>query len=168
MQPEGLLPCSLEAAIGPCSEPDDSSGYEEYYLVGYNAVYSIESQPTFRRNISPPSLTLKNQICSSVTSVDFQRTTLRYIPQDSTPKVAYSFIIHLKTFLPFTSTFLRWSFRFKFADYVFMCVFIIAPMRATLHFHLILLHLTTRRVVQDMGYPYSAFPFFLLLSRIYI
>jgi hypothetical protein len=27
---------------------------EEYYLLGYNAVQSVESQPTFRRNISPP------------------------------------------------------------------------------------------------------------------
>jgi hypothetical protein len=28
---------------------------EEYYLLGNDAVYSVESQPTFRRNISPPS-----------------------------------------------------------------------------------------------------------------
>jgi hypothetical protein len=32
-----------------------SGGYEEYHLMGYNAVYSVECQPTFRRNISPPS-----------------------------------------------------------------------------------------------------------------
>jgi hypothetical protein len=30
-------------------------GYEVLYLLTYNAVYSVESQPTFRRNISPPS-----------------------------------------------------------------------------------------------------------------
>jgi hypothetical protein len=28
--------------------------FEDYYLLGYDAVYSFESQPTFRRNISPP------------------------------------------------------------------------------------------------------------------
>jgi hypothetical protein len=33
-----------------------SDGYEEFYLLGYNYVQSVESQPTFRRNISPPSL----------------------------------------------------------------------------------------------------------------
>jgi hypothetical protein len=75
-------------------------------------VYSVESQPTFRRNISPPSSGSKNKpsknpepelclplaftlvsfsayfsilkmeaICSSETSVDFQRTSQRYIPE---------------------------------------------------------------------------------------
>jgi hypothetical protein len=29
--------------------------YEEYYLLGYYVVYSVESQPTLRRNMSPPS-----------------------------------------------------------------------------------------------------------------
>jgi hypothetical protein len=28
---------------------------EEFYLLGYNAVRSVESQPTFRRNMLPPS-----------------------------------------------------------------------------------------------------------------
>jgi hypothetical protein len=32
-----------------------SGGYEEYHLLGYDAVQSVELQPTFRRNISPPS-----------------------------------------------------------------------------------------------------------------
>jgi hypothetical protein len=32
-----------------------SSGYVVSYLVGYNAMYSIESHLKFRRNISPPS-----------------------------------------------------------------------------------------------------------------
>jgi hypothetical protein len=32
-----------------------SGGYEKYYLLGYNAVYSVESKPTFRRKINPPS-----------------------------------------------------------------------------------------------------------------
>jgi hypothetical protein len=31
-----------------------SGGYESYYLLGYNAVSSVESKPKFRRNISPP------------------------------------------------------------------------------------------------------------------
>jgi hypothetical protein len=30
-------------------------GYEEYYLLGYNAMLSVESEPTFPRNLSPPS-----------------------------------------------------------------------------------------------------------------
>jgi hypothetical protein len=92
-----------------------SYGYEYYYLPGYSAFYSVESQPTFRRNISPPSSRWKNKpikkqtawkqvanffhagfcsgysstqkmeaICSSERYVDFQRTTLHYIPEDST------------------------------------------------------------------------------------
>jgi hypothetical protein len=32
-----------------------SSGNEEYYLLGYNAMQSAESQLTFQRKISPPS-----------------------------------------------------------------------------------------------------------------
>jgi hypothetical protein len=59
----------------------------------------VESQPTFRRNISPPSSGSKNTlgscseyfsalkmkaICSSEKSVDFQRTTRPYIPEDGT------------------------------------------------------------------------------------
>jgi hypothetical protein len=73
-------------------------------------VYSVESQPTFQKNISPPSLWYKNNqcgaclqfaftlvsswaysstlkmkpICSSETSVDLQLTTRFYIPEDST------------------------------------------------------------------------------------
>jgi hypothetical protein len=35
---------------------------EEYYLLGYSAVYSVESQPMFRRNISPPSSGYKNKL----------------------------------------------------------------------------------------------------------
>jgi hypothetical protein len=70
---------------------------------GYNAVKSIVTQPTFLRNISPPSSRSKNKqlcfllvftlvsclaysstlkmeaTCPSETSVDFQRTTWRYI-----------------------------------------------------------------------------------------
>jgi hypothetical protein len=43
----------------------------------YNAVYPVEICSTFRRNMSPA-------IYSSETSVDFQRITRRYIPEDST------------------------------------------------------------------------------------
>jgi hypothetical protein len=32
-----------------------SGGHDVFCLLGYNAVQSIESQPTFRRNMSPPS-----------------------------------------------------------------------------------------------------------------
>jgi hypothetical protein len=57
---------------------------EEYYLLGYNAVQSVESQPS--RACLPPDITLVScsayssnlkmeAICSSETSVDFQRTT---------------------------------------------------------------------------------------------
>jgi hypothetical protein len=31
-------------------------GDKEYHLLGHNAVLSVESQPTFRRKISPPFL----------------------------------------------------------------------------------------------------------------
>jgi hypothetical protein len=33
---------------------------EEFYLLGYNSVYPVESQPTFRRHISSPSSGSKN------------------------------------------------------------------------------------------------------------
>jgi hypothetical protein len=32
-----------------------TGGYEEYHLPGYNAVWAVECQPTFRRNMSPSS-----------------------------------------------------------------------------------------------------------------
>jgi hypothetical protein len=47
--------------------------FEEYYLLKYSAMKSVECQSTFQRNISPQS--------SSEKSVDFQRTTRRYISQ---------------------------------------------------------------------------------------
>jgi hypothetical protein len=37
-----------------------SNTHEEFYLLGFNAVQSVVSQPTFRRNISPPSSESKN------------------------------------------------------------------------------------------------------------
>jgi hypothetical protein len=32
-----------------------NGGYEEIYLLGYNAVQPVKSQPKFRKNVSPPS-----------------------------------------------------------------------------------------------------------------
>jgi hypothetical protein len=117
-----------------------SCGYEKYHLLGHNAVYSVECQPTFWRNISPPSSGSKEQVqletsakaggkqslcladlflkrkqissachllshwflaklifstlkmeatCSSETSVDTQRNTRRYIPEDCTLRISY-------------------------------------------------------------------------------
>jgi hypothetical protein len=75
--------------------PEDSNRLEELYLLEYNAVYSVESH-LFRRNMSRLSSRSKNRpskkpawssmltTCSSETSVDFQRTTRRYIPEDRT------------------------------------------------------------------------------------
>jgi hypothetical protein len=40
-----------------------SSGYEEFYLLGYNAMQSNESQKTFWRNMSPPSSRSRNKPC---------------------------------------------------------------------------------------------------------
>jgi hypothetical protein len=37
------------------------SGCEGFHLLGYNAVQSVESQSTFRRNVSPPSSGLKSK-----------------------------------------------------------------------------------------------------------
>jgi hypothetical protein len=38
-----------------------SGGYEEYYILGYSAVQSVESQRMFRRNTSPPISGSKNR-----------------------------------------------------------------------------------------------------------
>jgi hypothetical protein len=55
--------------------------FARYYLLGYNALYSVGSQATYRRNISsPPSdPALKMEAtCSCETSGDFQWTTPYY------------------------------------------------------------------------------------------
>jgi hypothetical protein len=77
-----------------------SGGYEECQLVWYNAMQSVESQQTFRRHVSPPSLLATcshsgfllglylnhedGEIYSSETSIDIQRTTRRDIPEYGT------------------------------------------------------------------------------------
>jgi hypothetical protein len=38
-----------------------NGGYEEYYILQYNAVCSVESRPTFRRNMLPPFSGSKNE-----------------------------------------------------------------------------------------------------------
>jgi hypothetical protein len=48
---------------------------EEYHLLGYNALKSVESQPAFRRNISPPSSGLKNKRTRNQ-----RESTCRYVP----------------------------------------------------------------------------------------
>jgi hypothetical protein len=76
-----------------------------FCLLGYNTVQSVESQPTFRRNISLPSSGSKclfstsfmlvssfansstrkmEPICSFESSAEFQRNTRHYIPEDGT------------------------------------------------------------------------------------
>jgi hypothetical protein len=66
-------------------------------LLGYNTMYTVESQRVFQRYVSPPS-SVSNKprkiqvwkqvnmeaVCSSETSVDFQRTARRYIPEGGT------------------------------------------------------------------------------------
>jgi hypothetical protein len=95
---------------------------EEIYLWKYNEVQSVESQLTFRRNISPPSSGSKNKRNKvSVTSfhacfligtlfdpedgwksVDFQRTTRRYIPENRT--LHNHLCENLKSYKPLFST----------------------------------------------------------------
>jgi hypothetical protein len=62
-----------------------SGGYEEYCRLGYNTVYAVECQPTFRRKIEV--------ILSSETSVDTQRTAWRCIPEDGTLREMLVFIL---------------------------------------------------------------------------
>jgi hypothetical protein len=74
-------------------------GYEQYNLLGYNGRAAREIQPKFQNIFGwlylPPaftrvpcsaySLILKmEEICSSETSIEFERTTRRYIAQGRT------------------------------------------------------------------------------------
>jgi hypothetical protein len=67
-----------------------SDGYEESFFLRYNAMQSIESQATLRRLCMLVSCLVycstlnMDAICSPETSVDFQRITPRYVPEDRT------------------------------------------------------------------------------------
>jgi hypothetical protein len=92
-----------------------SDDYEEFYLLRYNAVCSARSQLTFRRYVSlglSPFFTLVSFLvysstlkmeatCSSEMSVDFKRTTRRYISEDKTLEdflqSRYSKLEHLRS-----------------------------------------------------------------------
>jgi hypothetical protein len=54
-----------------------SGGREEVCILGYNAMYPTESEPTFQKNISPPTSLLKKETCSYGTSVDLERNKRR-------------------------------------------------------------------------------------------
>jgi hypothetical protein len=78
----------------------NSGGYKDSYLRGYNAVHSVESQPTYGRSMPPPSSGLTNKPSSachlfscvaysdpedggapSKRRLTFNGTTRRYIPE---------------------------------------------------------------------------------------
>jgi hypothetical protein len=78
-----------------------AGGCEQQYLLVYDAVKSVPSRPKFRKHMLAPSAhvavyfravpclahssALKMEpTCSSETSIDFQRTTQHYIPEDRT------------------------------------------------------------------------------------
>jgi hypothetical protein len=69
-----------------------------FYLMGYNVVKSVESQPTYRElclphtfklvSCSASSSTVKMEVeCSSETLVYFKRTTRFYISEDRTLQI---------------------------------------------------------------------------------
>jgi hypothetical protein len=60
----GYRTCDLECQEfiqGTFREMQSLFTIEEFYLLGYNAVQSAESQPTFLSNKSPPSSELKSK-----------------------------------------------------------------------------------------------------------
>jgi hypothetical protein len=61
--------------------------------LGYNAV-QLHAAYFMLVSYLPHSSTLKIEAtCSSETSVDFQQTTRRYIPEDTTPQLKYLFSV---------------------------------------------------------------------------
>jgi hypothetical protein len=60
-----VIACSLKISHLCRTWGSHSCGYEEFYLLGYNAVQRVKNLPTFRRNISPPSLESKNKPSSA-------------------------------------------------------------------------------------------------------
>jgi hypothetical protein len=56
---------------------------QEFYPLGYNTMLPGESQMTFHRHISPLLSGSKMEVIYSFESfVNFERTTLSYIPQE--------------------------------------------------------------------------------------
>jgi hypothetical protein len=73
-----------------------SCGYEYIWeYMEYNALSYVESQPAFRRNISPPSSgsnkPSKIPTWKPKRRFYFQRTARRYVPEDSTAQNGYCF-----------------------------------------------------------------------------
>jgi hypothetical protein len=70
----------------PRIQGSHSGGYENFYYLRYNTVYYAEIQVTFQRKILPTSSGSENKASKKPArkSVDFQRTTRRYIPEDRT------------------------------------------------------------------------------------
>jgi hypothetical protein len=96
-----------------------SGGYEEYYLLGYNALWSVESQQTSRKNMSASSscLVYSSTLMMEATSssekpVDFQRTAPRYISEDIIlllhPSLCY-LLLHYHSFCPVHKNPLRFT-----------------------------------------------------------
>jgi hypothetical protein len=54
------LPSSHDGLFNPIHSYASRCYFEEFCLLGYNAVQSVESQPTFRTNMSPPCSGSKN------------------------------------------------------------------------------------------------------------
>jgi hypothetical protein len=50
----------MKSGLAVCSKKVRKTG-EEFYLLGHNAMYSVESQTTFQKNTSPLSTGLKNK-----------------------------------------------------------------------------------------------------------
>jgi hypothetical protein len=52
---------------------------KELYLLWYNAMYSVESQPTFQRNVSPPSSGSKNKASKKPAGSKFLPATFQIL-----------------------------------------------------------------------------------------
>jgi hypothetical protein len=94
-----LFPKTAYSEYGVLSRRSGQSSKEQFYLLGYNAVQSVEIQPMFRRNMPPQSSRLKVSLpvlwlflawlalqqrrrVPPKHRLSFQRTTRRHIPED--------------------------------------------------------------------------------------